>query len=227
MLDPGLAHFINELRAIPRRGRVGPGVLQPGHKPHAFNLDLTVLDHEGQVAHVFLNLGRRRLGSFFPGSGGIRLDLNLDQRQHQHQGTRYPGPPGNGSPHGPPPCVASHSGRTPGPVSRTKTRHQSVSQPGSPAHFPVRQATAGRANPRRPEPSRSTSHGQVRLGIFQGVVASCQCLCPHYHNPSPRLSRSAELLVTGTLALIFRSRELVSMRKSFVQQWLSLLDHWG
>ena len=120
VLDARLAHLVDELAAIPGRRRVGAGVLQPGHQAHALDLDLASLEHVRKVAHGLLDLRRRRLRSSSspearhpPGSvpapiprPGLETPRSLRERIATWA------------------CLLAHrSGRTPGPVSRTKTRH--------------------------------------------------------------------------------------------------------
>ena len=120
MLDPGLAHLVNELTAFPGRRWIGAGVLESGYQPDAHDLDFTALKHIGKVADGLLDLGRRWLGLLFSRGCGIGLDLRQHQRQDQAK---------LGTPRLPRGWIATsacllaqRSGRTPGPVLRTETR---------------------------------------------------------------------------------------------------------
>ena len=135
--------------------------------------------------------------SFLPGSGGIRLDLNLASTSINTRARDTQVPPGMDRHMGR--LLAARTRGEPPDPSR-EPRRVINRRTGPPAHFPVRQATAGRANPRRAEPSGSTSYGQVRLGIFHGVVVSFRLpvtLISHLHNLKPSFSRLAQFLATG------------------------------
>ena len=80
VLDPGLAHLVYELAALPGRRWIGAGVLESGHQPDAHDLDLTALKHISKVADGLLDLERRWLGLLCSRGCSIRLDLCQHQR---------------------------------------------------------------------------------------------------------------------------------------------------
>ncbi len=154
MLDSGLAHFVNELAALPGGRWISACVLQSGNQPDAHDLDLAALKHKGKVANGLLDLGRRWLALLFARGCGIRLDLSYQERQDN--GLEYPGRPGNGSPHQPA-SLRSARGEPPDPPREPRRVIRSMPL----GHFPVKQATVG-----------LVTHGRRTLANCQVTVKS-------------------------------------------------------
>ena len=97
VFDIRFAHLVDKLLALPRRRRVGPGVVQPDDKAHTLDLHLAPAYHEREIADGFLNLGRRRLLPLL--LAGTGTHLNECQRRDRDQGSLSPGTPGECTPH--------------------------------------------------------------------------------------------------------------------------------